>query len=36
MKRAGICAAILVLALASAMTPVDAQEKYTVGYGAGT
>lgn len=36
MKRASMYAAVLVLALASAMAPVGAQEKYTLGYGTGT
>ncbi len=36
MKRASMYAAVFVLALASGMAPVGAQEKYTMGYGAGT
>jgi hypothetical protein len=36
MKRFGIHLGSLVLAVAAWMAPASAQEKYTVGYGAGT
>jgi hypothetical protein len=36
MKRVGAYATLLVLAISAAMAPVSAQEKYTLGYGAGT
>ncbi len=36
MKRFGTGLIGLVLAVASAVTPVDAQDKFVMGYGAGT
>jgi hypothetical protein len=36
MKRLGGYATVLVLAICWGMAPADAQEKYTLGYGAGT
>jgi hypothetical protein len=36
MKRLSAYATLLVLAISTAAAPVSAQEKYTVGYGAGT
>lgn len=36
MKRLAVCATTLALALAIATAPARAQEKYVLGYGAGT
>jgi hypothetical protein len=36
MKQLGVCATLLVLAISAGMAPVSAQQKYTLGYGAGT